>query len=243
MSRFENRFSKLGPIKSPTEYAGTILSIPGMNETVKMDFKILRKNVLLLNSVIKRGLSPKDDASSIGCKPTIENLEKKFAAHEPAREALKQRTKKTIDECLQIPERSMKDLVAQLDRKQIYTVLRQNSEGRLYGVTFVDNLNKCVFNGSDIGKNYSAAALQSRLVNINTEQKEIINDKVNQQPVNPLPIALKNKITNKFKTGSRKDNNLLNNLLSTKEQYENVPFQLIKKKSKKKEKEILIYNF
>ena len=35
----------------------TILSIPGMNETVKMDMRISRKNVLLLNSVIKRGLN------------------------------------------------------------------------------------------------------------------------------------------------------------------------------------------
>lgn len=43
----------------------TILSIPGMNETVKIDFKISRKNVLLLNSVIKRGLSSKDDEKSL----------------------------------------------------------------------------------------------------------------------------------------------------------------------------------
>jgi hypothetical protein len=39
----------------------TILSIPGMNEIVKIDFKISRKNVLLLNSVIERGLSAKDE--------------------------------------------------------------------------------------------------------------------------------------------------------------------------------------
>ena len=43
----------------------TILSIPGMNETVKIDLKISRKNVLLLNSVIKRGLSSKDDEKSL----------------------------------------------------------------------------------------------------------------------------------------------------------------------------------
>ncbi len=42
----------------------TILSIPGMNETVKIDMRISRKNVLLLNSVIKRGLSEKDDDKS-----------------------------------------------------------------------------------------------------------------------------------------------------------------------------------
>lgn len=42
----------------------TILSIPGMNETVKIDMRISRKNVLLLNSVIKRGLAVKDDDKS-----------------------------------------------------------------------------------------------------------------------------------------------------------------------------------
>jgi hypothetical protein len=42
----------------------TILSIPGMNETVKIDLRISRKNVLLLNSVIERGLTVKDDDKS-----------------------------------------------------------------------------------------------------------------------------------------------------------------------------------
>ncbi|MDQ6763139.1 MAG: hypothetical protein M3015_11005 [Bacteroidota bacterium] len=42
----------------------TILSIPGMNETVKIDMRISRKNVLLLNSIIKRGLAAKDDDKS-----------------------------------------------------------------------------------------------------------------------------------------------------------------------------------
>lgn len=42
----------------------TILSIPGMNETVKIDLKISRKNVLLLNRVIERGLNPKPDDKS-----------------------------------------------------------------------------------------------------------------------------------------------------------------------------------
>ena len=35
-----------------------------MNETVKIDMRISRKNVLLLNSVIKRGLISKDDDKS-----------------------------------------------------------------------------------------------------------------------------------------------------------------------------------
>lgn len=39
----------------------TVLSIPGMNDAVKIDLKISRKNVLLLNHVIERGLAAKDD--------------------------------------------------------------------------------------------------------------------------------------------------------------------------------------
>ena len=39
----------------------TILSIPGMNETVKIDLKISRKNVLLLNHVIERGSAVEND--------------------------------------------------------------------------------------------------------------------------------------------------------------------------------------
>ena len=100
-------------------------------------------------------------ASSIGCKPILDNLEKKFIANEVANEPLKQRTKNAIDDCLQTSPGSMKNLVAALNQKNIYIVLRQNAEGRLYGITFVDNQNKVVFNGSDLGKGYSAAALLS----------------------------------------------------------------------------------
>jgi len=42
----------------------TILSIPGMNETVKIDMRISRKNVLLLNSVIRRGLTGQNDKAN-----------------------------------------------------------------------------------------------------------------------------------------------------------------------------------
>jgi len=55
----------------------TILSIPGMNETVKIDLKITRKNALLLNRVIERGLSMKDGDNGSGLldKVSEETLE------------------------------------------------------------------------------------------------------------------------------------------------------------------------
>ena len=45
----------------------TILSIPGMNDTVKIDLKISRRNVLLLNRVIERGLTnnPEEQTSNL----------------------------------------------------------------------------------------------------------------------------------------------------------------------------------
>ena len=42
----------------------TILSIPGMNEKVKIDLKITRKNALLLNRIIQRGLRMDKEADA-----------------------------------------------------------------------------------------------------------------------------------------------------------------------------------
>ena len=175
-------------------------------------------------------------ASSIGCKPILNNLEKKFAANEITRESLKQRTKNSIDECFLLSPGSMKDLVSSLEQKQIFTVLRQNTEGRLYGITFVDNQTKCVFNGSDLGKGYSARALQNKLATVikypsvkdETEstnssgslQRDMTFQKQQEKIIKPVS----------------KNESLLNILLSTKEQYETISTGLLKKKKKKKKK-------
>ena len=50
----------------------TVLSIPGMNEKVKLSLQITRKNLLLLNKLIERGLNPKDaDDKSINILDVI----------------------------------------------------------------------------------------------------------------------------------------------------------------------------
>jgi hypothetical protein len=45
----------------------------------------------------------------------------------------------------------------------IAVLFRSNAEGRTYGITFVDNNSKTVFNGSALGKEYSAAPILERL--------------------------------------------------------------------------------
>ncbi|QEC69732.1 relaxase [Panacibacter ginsenosidivorans] len=173
-------------------------------------------------------------ASSIGCKPTLDNLEKKFIVNETAKEPLKQRMKKEIDECLQMSPGSMKNLMASLQQKQIYTVLRQNAEGRLYGITFVNNQNRCVFNGSDIGKGYSAAALQIRVVssrNGHSKNEAMQNVGKTDKSIDNLKNDLS---TNAQQDQSAKTYGLLNVLISPKQEFGNTPFQLLKKKRKKK---------
>jgi hypothetical protein len=178
-------------------------------------------------------------ASSIGCKPILNNLEKKFTANEGAKEPLKQRTKNVIDDCLQTSPGSVKNLVSALNQKNIYTVLRQNAEGRLYGITFVDNQNKVVFNGSDLGKGYSAAALQSNLAVVNKNplaQDETKGDSSSGVLIKENDL---NKQQDKIISSTTKNENLLDVLLSTKEQYDNTPSSLLKKKRKKKRKPII----
>lgn len=55
----------------------TILSIPGMGDTVKIDLRITRKNVLLLSSVIDRGIAAKGDEKEGGLLSNVkqENLD------------------------------------------------------------------------------------------------------------------------------------------------------------------------
>ena len=178
-------------------------------------------------------------ASSIGCKPILDNLEKKFAANEVTKEPLKQRTKNTIDECLQLSSGSMKNLVTALQQKHIYTVLRQNAEGRLYGITFVDNQNKVVFNGSDLGKGFSAAALQTRLAKGNENplaQRETKGSSSSGVVLKEIDI---NKHQEKTISITSENQNLLDVLLATKEPYNYTPTSLVKKKRKKKKKPLI----
>ncbi|MFR3524867.1 MAG: conjugal transfer protein MobB [Bacteroides uniformis] len=51
---------------------------------------------------------------------------------------------------------SRKQFVELLERKRINVVFRENEQGRIYGVTFIDHNRRQVFNGSRMGKEFSA---------------------------------------------------------------------------------------
>lgn len=52
--------------------------------------------------------------------------------------------------------RSRDELVALLKKEHIDVVFRENEQGRIYGVTFIDHNRREVFNGSRMGKEFSA---------------------------------------------------------------------------------------
>jgi hypothetical protein len=174
-------------------------------------------------------------ASSIGCKPILDNLEKKFSANETAKESLKPFVKTKLDDCLSQSPSTMKELMEYLKQKNIYTLLRQNAEGRLYGITFVDNQTKVVFNGSDLGKGYSAAALQSRLATDNENTLKQDETKSGSSLGSLQKDVTPQKHQEKTVIATTKSEGLLDVLLSTKE-YDNTPNNLLKKKRKKKKK-------
>ena len=57
---------------------------------------------------------------------------------------------------------SLPTLMKSLQKENIDTVLRQNNDGIIYGITYVDHKTRCVFNGSHLGKQYSANAILHR---------------------------------------------------------------------------------
>ena len=103
-------------------------------------------------------------ASSIYGNPTLRYLEKQFKLNEMLKQPHKVRLIKCIEDSFGNRKLTTKSAFVQaLNKEGIYVLFRQNEEGRIYGVTFVDNKAKVVFNGSDLGKAYGAKAITDRL--------------------------------------------------------------------------------
>lgn len=130
-------------------------------------------------------------ASSIYGKPTLKNLEDSFRKNEQLRRPQKERLKKQLDSVL-VTRVSQAGFQQALAAKGIQVLLRRNEQGRLYGVTYVDHLSRVVFNGSDLGKVYSAAGLASRFVNHHTSKGQALpsaNLRVTHGPLGHKPVS------------------------------------------------------
>ena len=99
-------------------------------------------------------------ASLFGKAVGYEALQNRFKA---SKEELKEKwlapkTKAVVARALR-RSATREDFRDNLYRKGIDVLFRENEEGRLYGVTFIDHNNGCVVNGSRLGKELSANAI------------------------------------------------------------------------------------
>ena len=101
-------------------------------------------------------------ASKIDKSVGVEAIEKRFAySAKKFKEdkKLSEMTKHSVEAVLKQTYHKDK-FIELLKAKGIDVVFRHTADGRIYGATLIDHRTKCVFNGSRLGKNLSANALQ-----------------------------------------------------------------------------------
>ncbi|TDO96113.1 relaxase/mobilization nuclease domain-containing protein [Flavobacterium sp. 245] len=201
-----------------------------MADRGKEDSKIFQTRGLVYRILDQEGnpIGVPIKASSFYNKPTLKFLEEKFKTSEIRNATDKTRVKNAIDLAL-IKENnfSLNDLAKQLEKEGINTVFRKSEKGLLYGITYVDHTTKNVFNGSSLGKQYSAKAIEYRCSSTftNESKRESQTDK----------LEIKNKFQDekqKLQTFSKMEN-VVNSLLQSEQLKEFLPYQLKKKKKKR----------
>ncbi|WP_338839662.1 relaxase/mobilization nuclease domain-containing protein [Flavobacterium ginsenosidimutans] len=116
-------------------------------------YKILDQNSKPIGVPIK--------ASEFYSRPTLKFLERKFKSNESEKESCKKYVKNALKmafyrESIFSPEKLSKAL----EGESIHMILRKSKEGQLYGITYIDHKTRSVFNGSSLGKEFSAKGIQ-----------------------------------------------------------------------------------
>lgn len=104
-----------------------------------------------------------------------EALQKKFAAtaQKVKRNDLTERARREIVKAMQTIS-TKEDFARRLKEADIEVVYRINPEGRLYGITFIDHTNRTVFNGSRLGKAFSANVFNELFNNPDADRTRLI---------------------------------------------------------------------
>lgn len=120
-------------------------------------------------------------SSLFGKSEGVATLEKKMQSSGEAIKSgkLAEGTKAAVSDALKA-SRTESQLRDALRKKGIDVVLRRNDQGRIYGATFIDHNSRTVLNGSRLGKEFSANALNQRFAD-NTLRENL------QKPAQNIP--------------------------------------------------------
>jgi hypothetical protein len=175
-------------------------------------------------------------ASLFPDKPTLKFLESRFTINDALRQPHRARIRSAIDFALHHPRSTMQTLKKELDKRGIDTVVRQNENGIIYGITFIDHQSKCVWNGSDLGKQYSAKGLLERCYKpaaAQTKEQAETQEKNIAKSMAANPAANLN--TTQQREGTQADTSLLGDLLRPEYGADYLPSHLKKKRRKKRQ--------
>ncbi|RYJ44275.1 relaxase/mobilization nuclease domain-containing protein [Flavobacterium beibuense] len=102
-------------------------------------------------------------ASLFYSRPTLSRLSTKFISNKITAQPKKARIMNVIDKLSYGNTKAgFQDLENSLSKEGIALVKRVNEQGFIYGITYIDHSTGGVFNGSTLGKQYSAKAIQER---------------------------------------------------------------------------------
>ncbi len=129
----------------------------------------------LLDKKTGAGVGIPIKSSSIYEKPTLKNIKANYERNMEIRKTYRERTRRTIDTALdQATDKA--SFITALKSENIIADFKTNDEGHIYGITYIDKTACCFFNGSDIGKAYSAKAILDRLQTGSSKDNAINRD-------------------------------------------------------------------
>lgn len=176
-------------------------------------------------------------ASLLPAKPTLSFLKGRFTMNRIVRQKHRARVRNAVDMALlRTPEDGVEGLVRELGKQGIDMVLRRNQLDELYGVTYVDHVSKCVFNGSDLGKNYSSNAIRKRIGENHQTVPQIKNGIAEKQENRQFPhIGQQTTATPHFEGSIGRDiENFMEALIGPAYTDEHLPWELRNRLRKKK---------
>ncbi len=193
--------------------------------------RMFEKKGLLYSVLDERGnkIGVPIKASTISGKPTLSALEGKYAYNKEQRKTVQPQLKDILDKTLTTAMNS--DHFSELLKAQhIDVVYRANDDGFVYGITYVDHRTKTVFNGSDLGKAYSAAAIRQQWA------REISHEPPERKEGMPPPVSIQS--TKVIAESQPIDTDLFQVVMDAEKSYDYLPHQLKKKRKRKRKRGI-----
>jgi len=166
-------------------------------------------------------------ASDFFNKPTLKNLELKFEKNLESRNELLPKIKSKIDWVLISRPKNLEQFQTGLRKENIELVIRQNADGIIYGLTYIDFNSKCVANGSDLGKQYSAKQMLEQL----SEQPKMgltETKKIKQRSSIDQPQYERSSVV------SSNTNDLLADIVRVEKSHDDPPYEISAKKKRRK---------